>query len=95
MDSGLKTLSPHKPTPTKSPWGSPMPATPTCSLASVMDEELARSFQAEEEKLLKYVHVHVHVLYMYVYVMEIGIYSVYTNLCTNYSTITILNGLFL
>lgn len=53
MDSGLKTLSPHKPAPTKSPWGSPMPATPTCSLASVMDEELARSFQAEEEKLSK------------------------------------------
>lgn len=54
MDSGLRTLSPHKPTATKSPWGSPMPAAPTCSLASVMDEELARSFQAEEEKLLKY-----------------------------------------
>ena len=69
MDSGLRTLSPHKPTATKSPWGSPMPAAPTCSLASVMDEELARSFQAEEEKLLKYsrardVCVHVHVLYV-------------------------------
>ena len=69
MDSGLRTLSPHKPTATKSPWGSPMPAAPTCSLASVMDEELARSFQAEEEKLLKYLRAHdvcvsVHVLYV-------------------------------
>lgn len=52
MDSGIKTLSPHKPT--KSPWGSPLQPVPTCSLSSVMDEELARTLQNEEEELLKY-----------------------------------------
>ncbi len=56
MESGLKTLSPSpskelgKP---KSPWQ--MPTDPyqggTCSLAAVMDEELAKELQSEEDSL--------------------------------------------
>ena len=56
MDSGLKALSPHKPA-VKSPWGTPaLQTTPTCSLATLMDEELARTLQNEEETLSKYVY---------------------------------------
>ena len=56
MESGLKTLSPSsseklgKP---KSPWRLPAESQQTtCSLAAVMDEELAKKLQSEEEALL-------------------------------------------
>lgn len=55
MESGLKTLSPQKPQ-SKSPWRSPShQTTPTCSLAAVMDEELAKTLQEEEEHFLRWV----------------------------------------
>ncbi len=56
MESGLKTLSPSSPEKLgkpKSPWR--LPAGPqqqaTCSLATVMDEELAKKLQSEEDTL--------------------------------------------
>ena len=51
MDSGVKTLIPSDvPIKKKNPWGRPQ-ATPTpCSLVAVMDEELARKMQQEEEE---------------------------------------------
>ena len=53
MDSGVKTLSPSGGGPMKkeNPWGRhPQPSPAVCSLATVMDEELARKFQKEEEE---------------------------------------------
>ena len=53
MDSGVKTLPPPSDISLKkkNPWGRPPQTTPTtvCSLAAVMDEELARKLQQEEE----------------------------------------------
>lgn len=40
-------------TPTKSPWGKSPTVTP-CSLASVMDEEVAKELQAKEDYLAGY-----------------------------------------
>ena len=52
MDSSVKTL--HSSPTHKSPWGSPQPVSNVapCSLAAVMDEELARTLQDKEEKRL-------------------------------------------
>lgn len=56
MDSGLKTLPPSSPVKPKSPWGVPAePQQTTCSLATVMDEELARKLQSEEDGLSRWV----------------------------------------
>lgn len=55
MDSEVKTLSPSKegPVKRKSPWGTPTQAPTPCSLAAVMDEELAMKLQHEEEHAFK------------------------------------------
>ena len=55
MESGVKTLSPSKegPVKRKSPWGTPTQAPTPCSLAAVMDEELAMKLQTEEEHAFK------------------------------------------
>ena len=56
MESGLKTLSPSSSSPgkAKSPWRLPSePQQTTCSLAAVMDEELAKKLQSEEEDALR------------------------------------------
>ena len=53
MESGVKTLNPTTAVPLKkpNPWGRLSQATPTaCSLAAVMDEELAKKLQKEEEE---------------------------------------------
>ena len=49
----MKTLKPPTAAPLKktNPWGRPPQATPTvCSLAAVMDEELAKKLQNDEEQ---------------------------------------------
>ena len=49
----MKTLNPTTAVPLKkpNPWGRLSQATPTaCSLAAVMDEELAKKLQKEEEE---------------------------------------------
>ena len=53
--AGVKTLSPTKdgPVKRKSPWGTPTQAPTPCSLAAVMDEELAMKLQHEEEHAFK------------------------------------------
>ena len=50
MESSVQVLVPTDPAPKpKNPWGTAFHATPTpCSLASVMDEELAHKLQTEE-----------------------------------------------
>lgn len=56
MDTAVvKTLSPTKegPVKQKSPWGTPNQAPTPCSLAAVMDEELAMKLQHEEEHAFK------------------------------------------
>lgn len=55
MDSEVKTLSPSKegPVKRKSPWGAPAQAPTPCSLAAVMDEELAMKLQHDEEQAFK------------------------------------------
>ena len=40
----------------RSPWGSPQHVPSPCSLSAVMDEELAKTMQEEEERQLKYVY---------------------------------------
>jgi RIO kinase 3 len=53
MESSVKTLKPPTAAPLKktNPWGRPPQATPTvCSLAAVMDEELAKKLQNDEEQ---------------------------------------------
>lgn len=52
MDSGLETVSPssEKLVKSKSPWGTP--SQPTQGLAAVMDEELAKKLQNDEETAL-------------------------------------------
>lgn len=55
MESGLKTISPsssEKLVKAKSPWGTPVQPQGSCSLAAVMDEELARKLQSDEETAL-------------------------------------------
>ena len=46
MESGLKVLAPTAVPKPKNPWGAPKDLTP-CSLASVIDEELARKLSQE------------------------------------------------
>ena len=46
MESGLKVLAPTAVPKPKNPWGAPKDLTP-CSLASVIDEELARKLAQE------------------------------------------------
>ena len=41
----------------RSPWGSPQHVPTPCSLSAVMDEELAKTIQEEEERQLKYVYL--------------------------------------
>ena len=52
MQSSVKTLAPSVvPLKKKNPWGQPPQAPPTvCSLAAVMDEELAKKLQQEDEE---------------------------------------------
>ena len=53
MESSVKTLKPPTAAPLKktNPWGRPPQATPTvCSLAAVMDEELAKTLEKDEER---------------------------------------------
>lgn len=52
MESSVKTLTPSEvPLKKKNPWGHPPEITPTvCSLAAVMDEELAKKLQQEDEE---------------------------------------------
>lgn len=71
MDSGVKTLSPSKegPVKRKSPWGTPIQAPAPCSLAAVMDEELAMKLQHEEEHAFKWVEQHM-IHFLYTFVME-------------------------
>lgn len=56
MDSSVKTLTPSEIPKRKNPWGLPPAAqaghTP-CSLAAVMDEELAKKLQTEEEEAFR------------------------------------------
>ena len=53
MESGLEALPPSsssKLVKSKNPWGTPaVHPQGTCSLAAVMDEELAKTLQSEEE----------------------------------------------
>jgi len=50
MESGVKTLVPSDIPKRKNPWGVPSPIISTpCSLAAVMDEELAKKMQKDEE----------------------------------------------
>ena len=51
----MKTISPsssEKLVKAKSPWGTPVQPQASCSLAAVMDEELAKKLQSEEETAL-------------------------------------------
>ena len=52
MKSAVKTLAPSAvPLKKKNPWGRPPQTPPTvCSLAAVMDEELAKKLQQEDEE---------------------------------------------
>lgn len=55
MESGVKTISPsssEKLVKAKSPWGTPVQPQGPCSLAAVMDEELAKKLQNDEEAAL-------------------------------------------
>ena len=54
MESGLETLPPPQPLPAKStsPWGTLVPPQAPFSLAAVIDEELAKKLQTEEEEAL-------------------------------------------
>ena len=55
----MKTLSPsstESPVKPKSPWYTPTKTPTPCSLAAVMDEELARKLQSEEETAYKWVY---------------------------------------
>lgn len=51
MEASVKTLAPSEvPLKKKNPWGCPPQTAPTvCSLATVMDEELAKTLQQDDE----------------------------------------------
>lgn len=56
MESGVKTLVPSDIPKRKNPWGVPSPIISTpCSLAAVMDEELAKKMQKDEEDAFAWV----------------------------------------
>ena len=52
MESGLKTLTPSNSSKRISPWGTPVQPQVPCSLTAVMDEELAKKLQTEEQAAL-------------------------------------------
>lgn len=53
MESCLKTLTPSNPTTKRtSPWGTPIQPQAPFSLAAVIDEELAKKLQSDEERVL-------------------------------------------
>lgn len=60
MDSGLKTLSPASQRNPTNPW-SMSPPVAVCSLSVVMDEELAKHIQREEENKLAKTQLDDHV----------------------------------
>ncbi len=56
MESGVKTLLPSNPeklAKRASPWGTPVPPQAPFSLAAVIDEELAKQLQTEEEEAVE------------------------------------------
>ena len=56
METGVKTLVPPDNPKRKNPWGvAPTLTSTPCSLAAVMDEQLARELQDEEEDIYKWV----------------------------------------
>ena len=55
METGVKTLVPPDNPKRKNPWGvAPTLTSTPCSLAAVMDEQLARELQDEEEDIYKW-----------------------------------------
>ena len=77
METGVKTLVPPDNPKRKNPWGvAPTLTSTPCSLAAVMDEQLARELQDEEEDIYKWVQE-----FMLICIICVNVYLFQCHVC--------------
>lgn len=77
METGVKTLVPSDNPKRKNPWGvAPTLTSTPCSLAAVMDEQLARELQDEEEDIYKWVQE-----FMLICIICVNVYLFQCHVC--------------